>query len=278
MKTILVPHDFSACADNALNQAIYLAAKTGAELHIYHVAALHPYWKQLSSTDQDAYRENLKESINIRERLKERMKIAEQAGVSARTSFTPGQVIEGIVEYSRKYDADLLVIGTHGMKGMREWILGSNTQKILRQVECPVLAIKHDLVYRDFKRIAFVSAYRKQAEEPFHKLLDFAGIFQSEIVLINMDEPGFFSDPLLVIRQAMREYQDLAKSRGFHCEIKRLTGGNLEEGLRKHIVEEDIDLVVIPTHGKGAIARIFSSSIAEAIVNHFQKPVMTIRI
>ena len=278
MKTILVPHDFSECADHALQQAIYLAGKTGAELHIYHVAALHPYWKQLSETDKEVYRENLEKAMHIRERLSEKKELAEQAGVEAKVAFTPGPVIEGVVEYARKYDADLLVIGTHGMTGMREWMIGSNTQKILRQVECPVLAVKHNLVYRDFNRIAFVSTFNKEVESPFRKLLDFAAIFKSEIVLINMDEPGFFSDPLLVMRQAMNEYRDLAKSKGFQCEIKRLASGNLEDGLKNQIVENDIDLVVVPTHGKGAIARIFSSSIAEAIVNHLQKPVMTIRI
>jgi nucleotide-binding universal stress UspA family protein len=278
MKNILVPYDFSECAVYALNQAVFLAQKTGANLHVYHVAPLHPYWKDLSKSDSEAYNQNVKVAYGVEQKLAEVKLRMEGMGVAVTTRFTPGPIIENVVRYTEEFKIDLLVMGTHGMSGIKEWMIGSNAQKILRQVACPVLAIKHDLVYRDFQKIAFVSSFHHENKQPFLVVLDLAGIFKSEILLVNMDEPGFFRDPLLVIRTAMREFQDLARSRGLACSIKRLASGSLEDGMKQLIAEEAIDLVAITTHGKGPLARIFASSLAEAVVNHLQKPVMTIRI
>ena len=131
---------------------------------------------------------------------------------------------------------------------------------------------------RDFKKIGFVTSLDHENDEPFEKMLAFAAIFKSEIVIINMDEPGFFRDPLLVVRKAMEDYQNIAKAKGFKCSIKRLANGQLEEQLTGLISENELDLLVVPTHGKNAFVRIFTSSIAEAIVNHLHKPVMTIKM
>ena len=278
MKRILVPYDFSECADNALKQAAYLAERTSAELMIYHIAPLHPYWEYLSETDRASYLENINIANKISDKLDAKKKEIEISGIKVITKFTPGPIIENIVNITGEYEIDLLVIGTHGMSGVKEWMLGSNTQKILRQVDCPVLTIKHDLMVRDFARIGFVTSLHHDNDKPFDKMLEFAAIFEAEIILINMDEPGFFSDPLLVIQKALKDYQSIAVSKGFKCTIRRMTGGGLEKELTKEIVENDIDLIVIPTHGKNAFVRIFINSIAEAIVNHLDKPVMTIRI
>lgn len=276
MNRILVPHDFSKCADSALAQAISIAKKAGAELHIYHVAALHPYWEQLSESDRAAYSQSLDTAMKIRERLAERKGRAEAEGLSVKTIFTPGKVIECITDYTEKLEVDLLVIGTHGMSGVEEWILGSNAQKILRKVGCPVLSVKQGREAAGFSRLAFVSAFQAAAESPFEKLMDFAELFQAQITLVNMDEPGIFRDPEVVIIQAMESFRDLAAKRGIDCDIKRLPAGDLEQSLKAYVKENDIDLVCVPTHGRGSLARIFTSSIAEAVVNHLEKPVMTV--
>ncbi|MCP4124951.1 MAG: universal stress protein [Bacteroidetes bacterium] len=278
MKKILVPVDFSKCSDIALQQASRIAKVLSAEVHLYHVASLHPYWRDLSTSDKAAYKENEELASKIEENLLSRKSKLLSQGVEVKVSYNHGHVIENIIKYSTTNEVDLMVIGTHGMSGYKEWMIGSNAQKILRNVTCPVIAIKQTPVNKGFDQIAFVSDFHEGNMAAFNKTLDFAKAFNSGVTIINMDEPGFFSDPVLVIKKAMREFQDVAKSRGLNCDIKRITDDGFEEGLRKQIKENEIDLVVIPTHGRGPIARLFLSSIAEAVVNHMQTPVMTIRI
>lgn len=278
MKNILVPVDFSDCSDQALDQAIFMAKTIGAKLHIYHVGDLHPNWAALSETDRAAYRENLEKTGRIEAGLEKRRSLAEAAGVEVQAGFTHGHVIEQIVDYTRRFDMDLVVIGTHGMSGYRDWIIGSNAQKILRQVDCPVLLIKKKPGNPRFGRLAFVSDFQQAHRQAFAQALDVAEWFQAEIWLINMDEPGYFHDPAMLLLESMRAFQEEALSRGLACQIRRLTSGSLEDGLRQAIAEHGIDLVVLPTKGRSPLARLFLSSMAEAVANNLDVPVMTIRV
>lgn len=278
MKKILVPTDFSECAGYALNQAKYMAGLWNAELHIFHVTALDTAWQEDAEVNKVIYESNLAVVQEVERQLSVLRESLTKEGHTVITGFDHDNLIDRLETYTEQHSIDLIVMGTHGISGVREWIIGSNTQKLLRKVNCPVLAIKHDLVYREFKRIAFVSNYHEENEVAFKELLRIAGLFDSELILLNMDEPGTFGDPVLVMRKAMREYQEIAEEAGFKCSLKRIAGPNIESELQKQINEEDIDLIVVPTHGRSGFSRIFSSSIAEAIVNHLDKPVMTIKI
>lgn len=278
MKKILVPVDFSDCSDQALDEAIYVAGTIGAELHLYHVGDLHPNWASLSERDREAYRENLEKAGRIREQLEERRRRAADAGVNVQATFTHGHVIEQVVEYTQRFGMDLVVIGTHGMSGYRDWVIGSNTQKVLRQVDCPVLIIKQKPADPHFRKMAFVSDFQESHRDAFARALDAAEWFKAEVWLINMDEPGYFHDPAMLLLESMRDFQEEALSRGLDCHVLRLTSGSLEEGLRQAIAEKGIDLVILPTHGRGPLARLFLSSMAEAVANNLDVPVMTIRI
>lgn len=278
VKNILVPVDFSACSESAFRVAADIAGRSGAVLHLYHSAPLHPYWEELSREDRESYRSQVDAVSRLSKSMEELKTTAERHGVRVELQFSHGHLIENVVNYCQRYSIDLLVMGTHGMTGIREWIIGSNTQKILRQVSCPVLAIKHDILQPAFKKIAFVSDFRPGTPKAFEKMLDFARIFNAEVTLANMDEPGFFSESPLATRKSMRHFQEDGHSRGCPCHLYRLQNGSLEHSLQKLIEEEGIDLVVIPTHVSGSFFRVFSAGFAESVVNHMDVPVMTMLI
>jgi universal stress protein A len=144
LSRILVPTDFSAPSDAALEYAKMLAERFGASMHVLHVMeepdaagawGSEVYIAELPRMREAAQREAEKRlseifTTNERSRLKPSAEIAD--GRAART----------IVEVARRQQIDLIVMGTHGRSGVARLLLGSVTEKVLRTAACPVLAVR----------------------------------------------------------------------------------------------------------------------------------------
>ena len=141
---ILVPTDFSATADAALDYAKGLATKLGACLHVLHVL-------------EDAYVGGsfagelyVPESPNLRammvkeaeDLLGHRVSPQDRELLKAETAVVVGRSFKAIVDYAQEHRADLIVIGTHGRTGMAHLLLGSVAERIVRTAPCPVLTVR----------------------------------------------------------------------------------------------------------------------------------------
>ena len=145
LQNILVPIDFSECAENALHLALDLAVRAGAELHLVHV------WPEASLSEIVA--------INEGEAARDVAFQLNEATVEPLRRLDPevrgkidivhellknGHPAEAILAYARDHEIDLIVMGTHGRRGLRRWILGSVTEEVLHEAPCPVLAVRPD--------------------------------------------------------------------------------------------------------------------------------------
>jgi nucleotide-binding universal stress UspA family protein len=141
VRRILVPTDFSAPSHAALDMAIELGRRFGAELTLMHAhqvpAYLYPEGMMPLSADIVA---DLERSI-IAElgRLAAR---ASAAGVAATTCHSIGVAVDEIVRAAAELPADLIVMGTHGRTGIRHALLGSVAEKVVRRAPCPVLTVR----------------------------------------------------------------------------------------------------------------------------------------
>lgn len=145
-KTIIVGVDFSPTSRVALEQAMRLAAEDGSQVHVMHV--FRPPWKGLmfkpsnvdaSPAAQAKYRDQLRAKLEAFSRpgdpqvkwTSPRFELIENTSHGA-----------GIVEYAKAARADLVVLGTRGKSNLREVLLGSTAERVLRQVHCSILAVK----------------------------------------------------------------------------------------------------------------------------------------
>jgi len=135
---ILVATDFSAGSDEALDKAIDLAKPAEADLEILHVLELgadtFPYG--LSYYDDHA-----KVLAHIEAELAKRAALAAEAGVTATTKMLEGASASEIVQRARKIRADVIVVGTHGRKGVAHVLLGSVAERVVHRADCAVLAV-----------------------------------------------------------------------------------------------------------------------------------------
>ncbi len=141
---ILVPTDFSDTSDAALAYAKTLAGQLGASLHLLHVFA-DPYAVATYSPEVYAplppdVRERTLEDIETR--LQERLDPTEQRRFRGTTEVVTGLTAKQIVRYAAAHDIDLIVMGTHGRRGVAHLLLGSVAEHVVRTAECPVLTVR----------------------------------------------------------------------------------------------------------------------------------------
>ena len=146
-KSILVPLDGSEASDDALQQAIGVARGDTATLHLLHVIDSFPVMFELSA--QTSF-ETMKQSLRSwSEGMLEtaRRKAAEQ-GVNAQVigrELVTGRVSDTIVDVAREAACDLIVMGTHGRRGLRRMMLGSDAESVVRTCRIPVLLVPQRL-------------------------------------------------------------------------------------------------------------------------------------
>lgn len=135
---ILVPTDGSDAATRALDHALDIAGQYDARIHALYVVDANAYSTLEAGTDVviSALEEEGNEAI---EAVADR---AAAAGVETATEVTTGTVHRTIIEYADDHGIDLIVMGTHGRRGLDRYLLGSVTEKVVRASDVPVLTIR----------------------------------------------------------------------------------------------------------------------------------------
>jgi nucleotide-binding universal stress UspA family protein len=145
-KTILVPHDFSSCANHAAALARDVAKVHGARMILLHVAELPP----LLGANATVVPDEGGAPINVRDyalrsseaHLEDLANRLRADGVDVSTVATTGNVASEVEDCVKREGVDLIVIGTHGRTGLAHVVLGSVTEKIVRHSAVPVLTVR----------------------------------------------------------------------------------------------------------------------------------------
>ena len=140
-RTILVPIDFSETAQHALDTAILLARESGGRIHLLHayeipLGTIPPYGVAIP----DSLLADVRDAAA--RRLEKAAHKVEAAGIACETQILHAPPAEGIVEAARACGADLIVMGTRGLTGLRHVLLGSVAERTVRLSPCPVLTVK----------------------------------------------------------------------------------------------------------------------------------------
>jgi nucleotide-binding universal stress UspA family protein len=136
-KKILVATDFSPGSDEALDHAIDLAKQTGASLDLFYVLEPSALEIPLGLTPNDGGAL----IATIDRELTQRAARAAAAGLPCHTNTAEGGAATEIVQRARDLGADLVVIGTHGRRGLAHALLGSVAERVVQHAPCPVLTV-----------------------------------------------------------------------------------------------------------------------------------------
>lgn len=274
MKRILVPTDFSEHAEDALKVAAQIAKKNDSEIIILHMLEL-PH----QSNDAIFGGVSIPETMLFMKKANETLdKVSNSPyldGISITEIVKMDKPIHGITQVSQDYNVDLIVMGSHGSSGVEELLIGSNTEKVVRNSEIPVLVIKKDITHFNVDNIVFASDFTEETKKPFEKLLNFTKFFDAKIHLVTICTPNSFK-PTHVVEKATEEFINSFNLTNYETHIYNDT--NIEKGIINFSNSINADIIGMCTHGRTGFAHFFNGSISEGLVNHAVRPVITFKI
>ncbi len=277
MKKILVPVDYSKTSTTAFDVAFDIAKKSGAEIiamNVVEEVTTESYrvtgeWHKADWEDRIFTFELLKKSKAQLEKLVKDPKYAE---VKVTGEQRVGNPYHGITTIVTEKKVDLIVMGTRGHTKLEEMVIGTNTEKVVRHARCPVLTVQKKPTTTDFKNIVYATSMSPE-EEVFSRFVKKTQqMYDSTIHLVRINTPSNFQRDVTV-KNAMEKF---AKKLGLKNYTLNIFNDISEEmGVIYFGESIDADLIAMATHGRTGFAHVMAGSIAEDVVGHSKRPVLT---
>ena len=275
MQKILVPTDFSKEAENALKTTAIIAIKFDAEIYLLHMLDL-----PLNLIDPvQGNSQNVPEALYFMKLAHMHFSKIKESDYLKDLSVTEAvqfnHAFKGITEFAKNNNCDLIIMGSHGSSGFQEMFAGSNTEKVVRQSEIPVLVIKEEA--KDFKIEKFILATDTEIDnkKTLLKAIEFSKLFEAELHLLFVNTPNNFT----TTKQAYADLEEFLQEMNLNSIKKHIYNDiSVEKGILNFSEKIKADLIGISTHGRKGLAHFFNGSISEDLGNHARRPVITFKI
>ncbi len=277
MKTILVPVDFSEHSEYALEVAASIAKKQNAEIIVVHMMGLNESY--LTKDEQQEVFNAIYFMKLTKQRFDKFLDKDYLKDIDVSQVVKSHKVFNEINEVTQEYEADLIVMGSHGSAGVKEVFVGSNTEKVVRTANIPVLVIKQKITDFKIEKAVFVTDFALDTLTSFMKAREFFKAFNvtPKILFINIPEK-FMS----TIEMELKAYNFLIDvgmdNKKFQDDVIFYDDYTAEKGIYNYCNENKIDAIAIPTHGRKGLGHFFFGSMGEDVANHADIPVVTFKI
>jgi len=275
MKKILVPTDFSEQASNALEVAYHIAKKSGAELTVMNVIedttvySVH-YTGDLSLSGME---DKLFVVRMVHKTKNDLAAIQDKySDINIKTAIRIGRIYHNVKDFIEDEGFDFVVMGTTGSSGIEEFLIGSNAEKIVRHSKCPVLTIHGKADNFDFKNIVYATGLEEESEYCIRIVKELQKVYDSKIHFVRINTPNNFESDKVAL-PGLKEY---AEKCGFtNYDVHVYNESSEEEGIIYFADYVKADMIALATHGRTGFAHLLTGSIAEDVVNHAKRPVLT---
>jgi nucleotide-binding universal stress UspA family protein len=271
MQKILVPVDFSKCAENALNYAVELAKIAKAELILIH-AFYVPVIEYNAAFTLDIANDLEKESLQSLEKLKQDiLKMHSHLNVSY--YCVQGIPVDVINLYASQAAADLIVIGAQGAGYIEERIFGNTATALIRKAATPLLVVNKQMIFRVPERIVLAVDYAETKNDkvlkPFKRLV---ALFNAHVFVLKV-----ISDSHVPVSSEIQESLHLDHALKYvpHT-FNKTQYHEVIDGINAFVTQHDIHLVVMIARRHSIISRIFKESLTKAMTFHSEVPLLVL--
>lgn len=299
LKRILVPLDFSESSVDALRFALPFARESGARLDLLHV--IESVVAPVGPTGEGAYvpqADNEQLQGEAFARLQKLAAAEVRPPVRANLLVKAGTPAQVIGDVAREHRSDLLIVSTHGRTGMRRFFLGSTAEALVRRAPCPVLTVRRRVLARSgtpqsppserINRILVPVDFSAPSEAMLQYVVAFATQFRASLVLLHVVKHinvpvrvAYYATRLqtVVLESGLRQLAELAQ-RAVPLDLKAeqlVRVGTPYDIINRVARREQADLIIIATHGHGAVKQFFIGGTAGRVVRHAPCPVLVVR-
>ncbi len=274
MKKILVPIDFSKPSEYATQLASEIAKKSNSEVHLLHMIELPTGIVDMGGGSNFSIPESMLYIRKVRDKLISYKQQFFPENESVKHAIRFQNPYEGIRDYSKKINADLITMGSKGHTDLEEILIGSNTEKVVRNSEIPVLVTKKEGANFSPKNLVFASSFKPNKNEAFTRFLDFASNFNSKIHLLKINTPQKFENT----QETKQKIQTFINKHNIsNYSINVYNDSSIEKGILSFSNEVNADVIALATHGRSGLSHIFNGSITKSISKSSIKPMLTFK-
>lgn len=252
----IVPYDFTPVTEKALKYAMHLGNRVNAEILIVHLAA-----------------DKAKGMLMLKEMEKLKEKLDVPSGLTITTLVKVGDVFTDIGKIAKEEKAQLIIMGTHGIRGFQR-VSGSFAMKVIQSAECPFLIVQKSTEIKEISRIAVPIDLTKESLQIVNIAGDMANILNSKITVLAEEQ----SDEILNTRLKNRigivskQYEE----RNIDAKISFLSrSGGYGKKIMQFVKQNDVGLIAISYHTESLFPQ-FDSFAPNLITNKPALPVLIV--
>jgi nucleotide-binding universal stress UspA family protein len=272
---ILVPLDFSEGSLNSLETAIALAKQQKAKITLLNVVdsnllfGFHgPYYVSEKTLDS---------MVNVAAgMLNPLLANLKEHELECTSEIKVGLVPQAIIKTASDNDVDLIIMGTHGASGVREFFIGSTAQQVIKITSCPVLTVPLSKKWVDFKTILFPIRPMAEGVEKYDFLRKIIRHNYTSIKVLIL-APNDNDLEKKILRKLVKELKPKLIEDEIKISGSLKSGGSMPKAVLRMSKSIGADMIVISVKNETAFKQFFIGSFEQHIVNHATVPVLSIR-
>lgn len=268
---IVFPTDFSETANKAEAHVMNMAKVMGSRLTLLHVFESSSYgmFGKSKGTDSEVL-DSIREKVNGKA-----SDLSSAHGIEVDVVFGTGRIYDQIVNVAQDVEADLIMMGTHGVSGFAEFFAGSNAFKVVTQSPCPVLTIQEARESHGYDNIVLPMDSTNESRQKVVHGISLAKRFGSTLHIANLISDD---DPQVRHVFGIKEKQitDVLDAEEIPYTVATLVGDNLATMTMNHAESKKADLIIMMTEQEYNMTGFLMGQFAQQIVNHSKIPVMSV--
>lgn len=273
---LLVPIDYSETSLNALDLAVAMSRRHEAEIRLLHVIDPNQYiFISNEGLLIDFSRESVVEA-ETRKLKKLAETIADENAVRCSVECRTGSVCPNIVETAAQFNTDFIVMGAHGVSGIREYFMGSDAYRVVKTAGCPVLTVPNNRKWTDFKEIVFPIRPVPGALEKYEIARKIVRKNNAHLTVLGLSDEGDQST-INALNQAVLLLKSQLGQDDINGDTLLLQTDSIAETVLQKTSDLRADLVIITADLDTTVDHFFVGPFVQQIVNHAKVPVLSIR-
>ena len=273
IQSILIPTDFSELSESALKVGIDIAKRQNAEVTLLHIVDVLPVLlpTQVLLSDPQELLSRMEEKL---EEISER--IRKESGVKAVVKALEGTPADRICKFAYEENISLIVMGTHGFSCLREFFIGSEAFKVVKNAICPVLTIPGNWQKTDFDKVLFpvrlnpgtmdTYFYARPIIEKNNSELFVLGLYEQKKDMVEEE----ISKSINKVKQQLDNDKVVFKSE--ISQSKDFPAKTIEIAM-----QYEADLIILTTNIDHDFKAYFVGPFVQQVVNHSRLPVLCIK-
>lgn len=273
LKNILVPTDFSECAEHALSYAIELAWKSRARLTLLHCYSIQvPAGEITIDIQPELIKQYQEDAQNGFTRLRENTPALK--GLKHRELTRVGFIHSGILEVAEEIEADLIVMGTKGADNRLDAFFGSNTYHTIKKSGVPVLTVPEEAGFRPFRNILFAADFKHIEDiNGLAMIKTLSKLFKAKIQVLHVGE-GWAELSMNETREASAIVEYLGHTEDSYHFVKEEI--NVEAAIEDHLEEHKNELLVLIARKHQFPGSLFKKKLTRKTALHTKVPLLTL--